>query len=59
MPDEVLGVVDPEVGQVFGLLGRVLESAKEDDVVFVVGHAVAAAGWGCFAFAFYACPFSV
>lgn len=59
VPDEVLRVVDPEVGEVFGGLRGVLEAAEEDDVVFEVGHAVAGAGGGCFPFGFYACPFSV
>ncbi len=58
MPDEILGIVDPEIGTVFCGLGRVLESAEEDDVVFVVGHAVSGAGWRGFAFGFDAGPFS-
>ena len=44
VPEEVLGVVQPQVRQVLCALARVLEAAEQDDVVLEVGHAVPAAG---------------
>lgn len=35
VPDVVLRVEQPEVGEVLGLVCRVLKTAEEDDVVFV------------------------
>lgn len=52
VPDEVGCVVDPEVGEIFCRLRCVLETSEEDDVVFVVGHAVTATGWRGFTFGF-------
>ncbi len=52
MPYKILGIKDPDVSEVFGLVGGVLETTKEDDVVFPVRHAMAATGWGCLPFGF-------
>lgn len=42
MPHVILGVEDPEVGEVLGLVRGVLEPAKEDDELLPVRHAVTA-----------------
>ncbi|CAG9970988.1 unnamed protein product [Clonostachys byssicola] len=43
-PDEVDRVEDPEIRQVLGLVGSVLEAAEENDVVLPVRHSVATPG---------------
>ena len=59
MPDEVLRVVKPEIGKVFGLLRGILEAAKENYIVLEVGHSMATSCWRSLALALYSGPFSV
>ncbi|CAH0016311.1 unnamed protein product [Clonostachys rhizophaga] len=43
-PDEVDRIEDPEIRQVLGLVGSVLEATEENDVVLPVRHSVATPG---------------
>ena len=56
MPNEILRIIDPAIGQIFRLLRRVLKPPKEDNIVFVVCHSMATSSWGRLALSLYSSP---